>query len=554
MGDPVLLIHSDTTHESTTFVDSSGNDHPMAKSGTAYHSTNQQKFGATSIRFEGSGGLVVTNDGDFDLGTGDFTIDYWVWKSSFSATNYQFDIGDRDYYIRTIGGVLQWRVGGVTLIETSPPPTSQQVHIALVKLSGTTTLYYNGVEQASTTNTVAIGSADDLTIGNAGNLITYSLVGFIDEFRILKGEAAWSSDFTPPTAPYEDPLPWDGTIQTPEIIIELSNSADIQIDIGSPEASIVVIQSSGDLFIGVGIETPEIVVALSNSSDTQISVAQPEAQIVIGASSDIQIQLSSPEAIINSSHSIGEIFTGALIQTPEILISSSMATNISLFLASPEITVTSDHDSDLAILLASPEIIIGFSITTGDPEDPEDPAAVTFTTERAYICYLFSLTKVPGIPDIEIPISSFQSRLRNGDPSYLSVVIPGLDYSGAISVRADADMVVEMAYRQNDSYIQREEIARVTLENVVIHQGANKQSITLSGHRTNTYSTKGFRTRQSPFYYTLSANAKARYRFPRADFDLNPGDSFTVGSDVFEVGLITHVIGGGSQQMEVAEA
>jgi hypothetical protein len=348
---------------------------------------------------------------------------------------------------------------------------------------------------------------------------------------------------------------WDDSsgiiIQTPEIIIALSNSADIQIGIGSPEATIVVIQSSGDLFVGVGIETPEIVVALSNSSDIQISVAQPEAQIVIGASSDIQIQLSSPEAIINSSHSIGEIFTGVLIQTPEIGIASNAATYIGLFLASPEIIVTSGHDSDLAILLASPEMIIEASIAI---VDPEDPAAVTFTTERAYICYLFSLTKVPGIPDIEIPISSFQSRLRNGDPSYLSVVIPGLNYSGAISVRADADMVVEMAYKRGGAYIQREEIARVTLENVIIYQGASKQSIVLSGHRTETYSAKGFRTRQSPFYYTLSADAKARYRFPKADFGLNPGDTFTVGSDVFTVGLITHIIGGGAQQMEVAEA
>jgi hypothetical protein len=32
--------------------------------------------------------------------------------------------------------------------------------------------------------------------------------GWLDEFRISKGIARWTSNFTPPTAPYDSGVPW----------------------------------------------------------------------------------------------------------------------------------------------------------------------------------------------------------------------------------------------------------------------------------------------------------------------------------------------------------
>ena len=52
-SDTVLLISSDTTHGSTTFVDNSfggvGSPHTITPTNDAQHSTNEAQFGATSL-------------------------------------------------------------------------------------------------------------------------------------------------------------------------------------------------------------------------------------------------------------------------------------------------------------------------------------------------------------------------------------------------------------------------------------------------------------------------------------------------------------------------
>jgi hypothetical protein len=81
-----LLIHSNTTNGSTVFTDSSPNALTINTDGTGtQHSTAESKFGATSMRFSGSGNLLVPeagggleNKGEFYLGAEDFTVDCWV--------------------------------------------------------------------------------------------------------------------------------------------------------------------------------------------------------------------------------------------------------------------------------------------------------------------------------------------------------------------------------------------------------------------------------------------------------------------------------------------
>ena len=53
-SDNKLLIHSDTTDGSTTFTDSSLSDHTITPYGNVHHETDAQKFGATSMYFDGS--------------------------------------------------------------------------------------------------------------------------------------------------------------------------------------------------------------------------------------------------------------------------------------------------------------------------------------------------------------------------------------------------------------------------------------------------------------------------------------------------------------------
>ena len=46
-----LLIHSDTSDGSTTFVDSSANGHTLSNNGNSHHEVDQYKFGTTSMQF-----------------------------------------------------------------------------------------------------------------------------------------------------------------------------------------------------------------------------------------------------------------------------------------------------------------------------------------------------------------------------------------------------------------------------------------------------------------------------------------------------------------------
>jgi hypothetical protein len=81
--------------------------------------------------------------------------------------------------------------------------TSQFHHIAYVRTVNTFLLFVDGVQEASTTTagtqTNALNSNFSIgRRGDGGNALT----GYIDEFRFLQGTAIWTSNFTPPTAPY----------------------------------------------------------------------------------------------------------------------------------------------------------------------------------------------------------------------------------------------------------------------------------------------------------------------------------------------------------------
>ena len=72
------------------------------------------------------------------------------------------------------------------------------VHVAAVRQSGTTRMYINGQAQSTTYSDSNNYSNDDLIIGeNANN--TYNPHGLISNFRMVKGTAVYTSNFTHPT-------------------------------------------------------------------------------------------------------------------------------------------------------------------------------------------------------------------------------------------------------------------------------------------------------------------------------------------------------------------
>lgn len=163
--------------------------------------------------------------------------------------------------------------------------------------------------------------------------------------------------------------------------------------------------------------------------------------------------------------------------------------------------------------------------------------------------YYFTLT---GNPDIEIPISSFQCRRRNGESTYLQVVIPGIDYSAEIADRSSGDMVIEMSYWFGGVDNYRTEIARGTLDGIRIDEGGQNKSITLTGYKTETLVTKTVDIESESTYRSVSADGKITHRFAEPDIYVNPGDTVTIGTDELVVSMMTYSISVSSQSMELS--
>jgi hypothetical protein len=157
-----------------------------------------------------------------------------------------------------------------------------------------------------------------------------------------------------------------------------------------------------------------------------------------------------------------------------------------------------------------------------------------------------------GLPDIELPFESFQSRLRTGKPSYLQVVIKGTEYADEISARSNGNLIVKMGVIiDGDAYLM-EPIAEVELEDIEVHKGANSTSITLVGHQTETYSNSKT-VKVSDVSYKRTKGADITIRTPVPRFFLNPGDTVVEQheGDSFVAGLITHTLSASSLQTEI---
>lgn len=218
-GDPAtLLISSDTTNGSATFIDSISAK-TITVNGTVQHSTTNAKpsFGATSISGGGTGNyLSLADSEDWNLAADDFTFDMWIRPSTLAPADqaivaqwgtgksftWRLTSNNLQFYYSTTGNNFLSAVGiGVMTVD-------EWQHIAAVRNGGTLTLYRNGISVGTTAiGTDAIyNSPRALTFFAEDAGATPASACLIDEFRFLKGTAVWTSNFTPPALPYNTSL------------------------------------------------------------------------------------------------------------------------------------------------------------------------------------------------------------------------------------------------------------------------------------------------------------------------------------------------------------
>jgi len=202
-----LLLHGNGANNSTTFTDSSSNAHTVTANGDAEISTTQSKFGGASMYFDGSGDYLTATDSSFAFGTGEFTIEFWMRAASIANSEASLSVGNA-------GTSNSWQISPVSsgtdlgfvgassvIVSTSFPSLNTWHHVAVVRdSSNVVTLYLNGTNVDSATNTNNY-SATNLRVG-VNRAVTAYYDGYIDDLRITKGVARYTSSFTPQTAPF----------------------------------------------------------------------------------------------------------------------------------------------------------------------------------------------------------------------------------------------------------------------------------------------------------------------------------------------------------------
>ena len=183
-------------------------------------STTQVKFvGSKSMYFDGTGdGIVVPHKDELNLDGCDWTIEYWFNVPNPGAiANWTFIQKGDNTTVRPYG--ISFRIDNSNGVEPrifpSPNNSSQgQIsnnawqtfnawhHVAFVRVNstGVITRYINGTANGTVTSDIATNT-EDLYIGTVPSAADEA--GYIQDLRISKGLARYTTNFTPPTASLE---------------------------------------------------------------------------------------------------------------------------------------------------------------------------------------------------------------------------------------------------------------------------------------------------------------------------------------------------------------
>lgn len=212
----------------------------METLGDAQVSTTQSKFGGASMYFDGTGDYLETpSNPALTLGSGDFTIEAWIYPTNTSA-GYRGIIGDNVYtatggfaFYQSGTAIEIWRGGAMIINATSALTAGVFQHVAWTRQSGVNRCFVNGVQFGGNVSNSNNYTATILRVGVANS---NHFNGYIDEVRITKGLALYTANFTPPSSAHS--LAGGGTYPiTSENALTLGGTAAANLKYNAPNVS-----------------------------------------------------------------------------------------------------------------------------------------------------------------------------------------------------------------------------------------------------------------------------------------------------------------------------
>ena len=258
----------------STFVDQGPNALTVTATGSPVYS-GLSPFGNTyagSVLYNGSTSYLSTpNNTNLQFGTGSFTIEFWYLRTGANGTYARyFQMVDGDVISGISISQNNTTQNGILITVSSNGATYDIVnlaavtitdlawnHVALVRNGTNFTIYINGVGTSLATSSASIyytGTGSSVIGGQLSP--SRSLAGVMSNFRIVKGTAVYTANFTPSTTPLT-------AITNTSLLVrgdtgafyDLSNVGNPETGVNSPAVTTQITKfGAGSISLGSGKE------------------------------------------------------------------------------------------------------------------------------------------------------------------------------------------------------------------------------------------------------------------------------------------------------------
>ena len=171
------------------------------------------KYYGSSLFFDGNDWVNVTTpgNGDFIFNTGDFTIEFWAYTTtvSGSARVINQDLNNsgsgagtflviKDNASMGFYSAVSSTWDNVNNLSMGTISVNTWTHFAVTRLNGIVYSWKDGVQQSSVSGDKNLSDGGLVRIGTYGAGVGQFWNGYLQDLRIYKGVAKYTSNFTPP--------------------------------------------------------------------------------------------------------------------------------------------------------------------------------------------------------------------------------------------------------------------------------------------------------------------------------------------------------------------
>ncbi len=196
-----LLVRGDTG----AFYDLSNNGNGMTSTGTTAVTTQVKKYGAESASYTATAYQTVADAVNLQLGTGDYTIEAWVYRNAAgvlhslickgaAATGWLLQVNSSNQLVFTVTSTA-------ILTSTTTIAATTWTFVTVTRSGTSTRLFVGGNLEATATDSTNFNQTNALLVGSDRSNAN-GLNGYLDDIRITKGVARYTATFTPPTVTF----------------------------------------------------------------------------------------------------------------------------------------------------------------------------------------------------------------------------------------------------------------------------------------------------------------------------------------------------------------